>query len=118
VTAKSVHLTGPWVSVNYECLANSHDQFFFFWRRGPSGAMDSSVMKFLDPTQRRTTVGSTPMDEWSARRRDPYLTTHNTRNRQTLMPLAGFEPIIPASERPQTNTLDRAITGIGERKSK
>jgi hypothetical protein len=28
------------------------------------------------------------------------------------MPPAGFEPIIPASERPQTHTLDRAATGI------
>jgi hypothetical protein len=26
----------------------------------------------------RTTVGRTPLDEWSARRRDLYLTTHNT----------------------------------------
>jgi hypothetical protein len=31
---------------------------------------------FLDHTQRRTTVGRTPLDEWSARRRDLYLTTH------------------------------------------
>jgi len=28
------------------------------------------------------------------------------------MPLAGFEPTIPASERPQTHALDRAATGI------
>jgi hypothetical protein len=27
---------------------------------------------------------------------------------------AGFEPTIPASERPQTHALDRAATGIGE----
>ena len=26
---------------------------------------------------------------------------------------AAFEPTIPASERPQTNALDRAATGIG-----
>jgi hypothetical protein len=25
---------------------------------------------------------------------------------------AGFEPTIPASERPQTHALDRAVTGI------
>jgi len=31
---------------------------------------------FLDHTQRRTTFGGTPLDEWSARRRDLYLTTH------------------------------------------
>jgi hypothetical protein len=29
------------------------------------------------------------------------------------MPLAGFEPTIAASERPQTLALDRAVTGIG-----
>jgi hypothetical protein len=29
------------------------------------------------------------------------------------MPTAGFEPTIPASERPQTNPLDRAATAIG-----
>jgi hypothetical protein len=29
------------------------------------------------------------------------------------MPLAGFEPTIPASERPQTHALDRAATAIG-----
>ena len=29
------------------------------------------------------------------------------------MTLAGFEPAIPASERPQTHALDRAATGIG-----
>jgi hypothetical protein len=29
------------------------------------------------------------------------------------MPSAGFEPTIPASERPQTLALDRAVTGIG-----
>jgi hypothetical protein len=29
------------------------------------------------------------------------------------MPPAGFEPTIPASERPQTHALDSAATGIG-----
>jgi hypothetical protein len=33
---------------------------------------------FRDHTQRRTTVGRTPLDERSARRRDLYLTTHDT----------------------------------------
>jgi len=36
---------------------------------------------FLDHI-RRTTVGRTPLDKRSARRRDIYLTTHNTHNRQ------------------------------------
>ena len=64
-------------------------------------------------TQRRTTVGRTPLDEWSARRRDLYLTTQNTHNRQTSMPPVGFEPTISAGERPQTYALDHAATGTG-----
>jgi len=63
--------------------------------------MASSFLRFLDHTQRRITVGRTPLDEWSARRRDLYLTTHNTHNRQTSMPPVGFEPTISAGERPQ-----------------
>ena len=64
-------------------------------------------------TLRHATLGRTPLDEWSARRRDLYLTTHNTQMRQTSMPPVGFKPIIPASERPQTHALDRVATGIG-----
>jgi hypothetical protein len=50
------------------------------------------------------------LDKWSARRSDLYLTTHN---KQTSMPLVGFEPTIAAGERPQTYALDRAATGTG-----
>ena len=77
------------------------------------GLWPSSFLRFLDHTQRRTTVGRTPLDEWSARRRDLYLTTHNTHNRQTFMPPVGFEPTISAGELPQTYALDRATTGTG-----
>ena len=64
-------------------------------------------------TLRHTTLGRTPLDEWPARCRDLYLTTHNTHNKYISMPLAGFEPTIPASERQQTHALDRTTTGIG-----
>jgi len=64
--------------------------------------MASSFMTSLDHTQRRTTVGRTPLDEWSARRRDLYLTTHNTRKRKTSIPTVGFEPKISLGEQPQT----------------
>ena len=37
----------------------------------------------------------------------PYCTT------QTSMPPAGFEPAIPASDRPQTFALDRSATNNG-----
>ena len=55
---------------------------------------------FLDHKQRRSTVGRTSLDEWSARRRDLNLTTHDTHNRQISMPPVGFEPKISAGERP------------------
>ena len=54
---------------------------------------------FLDHTQRRSTVDRTPLDEWSARRRDLYLITHDTHNRQISMPPVGFELKISAGER-------------------
>ena len=62
---------------------------------------------------RHTTFGRTPLDKWSARRRDLYLTTHNTHKRQTFIPTARFETAIPTSERPHTDALDRTATGIG-----
>ena len=49
---------------------------------------------------RHTTLCRTPLYEWLAYRRDLYLTTHNTHNRQTSMPPVGFEPAIPAGEQP------------------
>ena len=70
------------------------------------------MLRFLDHIQRHTTFGRTPLVEWSARRRDLYLTTYNTHNRQTSMLLVGFEPIISAGKRLQTYALDRAATGV------
>jgi len=72
---------------------------------------NAGYTRLLDHTQRHTTVGRTPMGEWPARRRDLYLTTHNTHNRQTSMPPAGFETTISADERPQTYALDGVATG-------
>jgi len=48
----------------------------YFWRVSPQSAMASSLTTFLLHTQRRTTVGRTPLDEWSSRRIDLYLTTY------------------------------------------
>jgi hypothetical protein len=80
----------------------------------PSGPRASSFKRFLDHTQRHNKVVRTPLDEWSVRRRDLYLTTHNTHNRQTSMPQVGFENTISAGERPQIYALKRAATGIGQ----
>jgi len=46
---------------------DQQDATFFFWGVGgataPQWAMASSFTRFLDRTQRRTTVGRTPLDE-------------------------------------------------------
>ena len=85
-----------------------------FWRDSPpQWARASSFTRFLVHTQRRTTVGRTPLDEWSARRGDLHLTTHNTHSKQTSISPVGFEPTTPASERPETHALDRAAIGTG-----
>jgi len=48
-------------SLTYVCL---------FVVQQPHWARASSFTRFLDHTQRRTTVGRTPLDGWSARLRD------------------------------------------------
>jgi len=48
------------------------------------GVTEPPVGRFLDHTKRITTVSRTPLDERSARRRDLYLTTHNTHDGQNI----------------------------------
>ena len=43
--------------------------------RPNAGHVASSCMRFLDHTQRRTTVGRTPLHKWTGRRRNLYRTT-------------------------------------------
>ena len=74
--------------------------------------MEHLFLMFLDHTQWRTTVGRTPRDEWSARRRDLYLTTHDTHNRQISMPSVGFEATISAGEWPVAAHLLRSWVRI------
>ena len=74
--------------------------------------MERIFLMFLDHTQRRTTVGRTPLNERSARRRDLYLTTHDTHNRQISMPPVGFERTISAGEPPQAARLLRSWVRI------
>ena len=88
---------------------------FFIWRNSPppfQWARASSFTRFLDHYN-DAPVCRAPLVEWSARRRDVYLTTHNTHNTQTSMPPVGFVPTISAGERPQTYALGRAATGTG-----
>jgi hypothetical protein len=57
----------------------------------------SSFLRFRDQTQWHNPVCKTPLDEWSARRRDLYLTAHTTlTTHKHPCPPAGFEAAIPA----------------------
>ena len=93
-----------------KCLSN-YNIFFFYGAAAQRVPWPPHCCWGFLITQRRTTVSRTPLEEWSARRRD--LTTHNTPNRQISMPPAEFEPTISAGERPQTYSLDCAATGTG-----
>ena len=94
---------GPW------CLEKrgwkKHKNWFFvcFRRESPQWAKASSLTRFLDHTQLRTTVGRTTLDDWSARRRDLYWQhthththTHTPFTTETSMPQVRFEPTISA----------------------
>ena len=62
----------------------------------PNLVQRASFMRFLEHTLLDTRARSrTPQDEWSARCRGHYLTTHNKHNRRTAMLSAEFEPTIP-----------------------
>ena len=79
------------------CTLNLH--FFFLWCNSPTRAKAATFSKRIDHTEWHTTVDITPLDRWWAWHRYLYLTIHNTHKRQTYMPLLGYEPAIPASER-------------------
>ena len=63
-------------------------------------------------THSHTTFVRTSLDRWSALCRDLYLIAHNTHERQTSMPAAGFEPAIPTSERPQAHASVRVKSKV------
>jgi hypothetical protein len=88
--------------------------FFPPMARQPLGGLGRLIFGgFTITLFRHITLGRTPLDEGPARRRDLYLTEHNTHKRQTSMPPVGFEPTILVSERPQTHALDRTATRMG-----
>jgi len=89
----NVVLFKPWIFLTFHILFVC----LFLARQSPlgHGLLIHEVSR--SHTQRRTTVCRTPLDEWSARRRDFYLSTHNTHNRQISIPQLEFEPTISAS---------------------
>jgi hypothetical protein len=61
-------------------------------------------------TQTHILLCRTPLEEWSARRRNLYLTNDNTHKIQTSKASVGFEPTIATSKRPQTYALEQGAT--------
>jgi len=79
--------------------------------RQPQWAKASSLSRIHDHTQTHHTRQDSSGRVISPTQRPlPDNTQHS---QQTSMPPEGFEPTIPASERPQTHALDRAASGIG-----
>jgi len=76
------------------------------WRNTPQWARAPSLSMLHDHTQH--SVGLL----WTRDQLVAETSDYTQLSQQTSMPLAGFEPAIPASERPQTHALDRAATGI------
>ena len=97
---------------------SQHSEHTFSFRGATAPSGPGPHYRGFTITLRHTSLGRTPLDEWSPWRRDLYLTTHNTHKRQTPMLPAWFESTIPATDRPQTHALDRAATRIGRRMCK
>ena len=93
-----LHQVGAWSHVQATVFTD-----FFFLRHGPTWTISSSFIRFLDHTQRHTTVGRvTETSIWQ----------HTTlTSEEHPCPAAGFEPANSAGERPQTYVLDRPATG-------
>jgi len=74
----------------FVCLFSWRYNPLWLYFLNPLAGFSLQFIRFLNHTQRRATVGRTPLDEWSIRRRKLYLTTHNTHNRQTSTPPCGI----------------------------
>jgi hypothetical protein len=102
---------------NSFCVVKLKEHSLPLWRNSPTRAGTAFFLSFLDHTPWHITVNRTPLDKWSAGRRDLQLTTRNTHKTQTSMAPAGFELTIPASDWPQILVLDPSATGIGIERS-
>jgi hypothetical protein len=105
ITAYSLGLRQLYVAVT---MMDYYIWVFFPWLDSPKRA-SALKCRYHNQTQHIRQDSSGPLIGPSRR----PLTTYNTHERQTSMPLVKFEPATPASERQQTCALHRAATGIG-----
>ena len=87
-----IHILTEWPlpELQFVCSFLGVTTIWFYFPLPRSGDLASSFSRFLDHIQRRDTVGRTPLDEWSVRRRDLYLTTYNTHNRHVVHTSGGI----------------------------
>jgi hypothetical protein len=85
--------------------------FFSLWRFDPIRGQGLPFWGFMI-TLKRTTDCRTPLDEWSARRRDLYLTIHNTHNGHTSTPPGGIGTRNPSKRATADPRLKPRGTGI------
>jgi hypothetical protein len=94
---------------------DNYKEFFVHSSRSPTGPRHPHCWSF-DITLRHTTLHRAPLDEWSARRRDLYITTHDTQKETDIhapLPRRDSNPQSPTIERPHTRAVDLAVTRIG-----
>jgi len=75
---------------------------------GPPHCRDCTI------TLRYDTLGRSRLDEWSDRRKDLYLTTHNTDKRQTSMSTGGILTQNPSKRAAADLRLRPRVTRIGK----
>jgi len=90
-------------------------QNYFLCRHSPNPVSATSVLLFLDHKHLDThthtqSVGLLWMGDQLVTESANYAARYR-HNRGAPMRSSGFEPAIPARERPQTHALDRAVTG-------
>jgi hypothetical protein len=88
---------------------------FFFppWRNSP---LEGQGLLIIQASRSHSDTPHSVGLLWTSDKPDAATSTWqytNTHKRQTPMSPAGFEPAIPASDRPQTQVLGRAATGSG-----
>jgi len=73
-----------------------------FFPHGATALVGHGIF-IIEVARSHTTFCRTPLEVWSARRSELYLTTHNTHKRQTTISPSGIETAIPGRNRPQTH---------------
>ena len=108
-----VVVVGPW-QISVERHARNCNAHRCVRRDSPSRAQAASFWKFINHRHldiRTHPVGLLRSSDQLVTEAAIY-TTHNKYNSRISMPLAGFEPAIPAMKRLQTYALKRKATGI------